>query len=465
MLKYLKIILISTKVYCQDIDCQELDDIRSQLHGQSLTKTQAERKTEDRLITIFPYPVEVQTSKTTFNTFGKKSTERTAPQIVKKKARFLPSDKTKVIQVGDWPNSVNGVVESTYKDGRKTSATGTLIGPNVALTAGHALYDHKRNEHPIKIQFIPAIDVSLQFSGMSPKVIQKFISSEYVQSGTKEDYGLLILDQLIGNLLGYFGLSVVDPEILKRKLLSITGYPKNAKIKTHEMWKIDGVPLHIDADYIFHVMDTAFGQSGSAVSYQETDGNFFIVGVHVLKDVFANKATFLTKKRYQQIKEWIHDIAITDITAQKDTRYLSLRKEQIGNYGVRFFSQCTNIRSMTSLNLAWNAIEDIGAQAIAQSPFLSNLTSLKLGWNLIKDSGVEAIAQSPYLSKLTYLDLWGNYIQDRGIKAIAQSPYLSKLTYLDLGFNKIGQGGAEEISRSPHLSNVTTNLTLNPSED
>jgi len=103
--------------------------------------------------------------------------------------------------------------------------TGVLIGPNIVLTAGHNLYDYQKEVYADaeSIQFLSGMNGQALPFGQA-QVDKYFVSPSYIKEG-KEDYGILILKEPIGDITGYYGLVCLEPEEIKRKRINVTGYP------------------------------------------------------------------------------------------------------------------------------------------------------------------------------------------------------------------------------------------------
>jgi len=113
--------------------------------------------------------------------------------------------RSQIFTTSKWPYSVHGLFVFKFNN-IENWGTGTLIGPNIVLTAGHNLYSHKFKAYADleSMQFLPGINGQVLPFGFV-EVQKYFISPNYPKDG-KEDYGILILKEPIGEITGYFGL-------------------------------------------------------------------------------------------------------------------------------------------------------------------------------------------------------------------------------------------------------------------
>ena len=222
-----------------------------------------------------------------------------------------------------WPNRVHGLVLAEYpndKNGIELWGTGTLIGPNLVITAAHNIYDHDLEKRAKSVKFIPGLNgKTAPFNKIGVK--RFFYPEEFAnEPGKKEDFALLILDENIGDKIGYFGMNVLSEAEIKAKVVNITGYPQDKieeKDEFYEMWGMSGKVEEVDKEHISYKIATYRGQSGSSVYYKEEDENkneneneneneYYVIGVHKkynqLYDI--NQATVLNEKRFSQIQDW-----------------------------------------------------------------------------------------------------------------------------------------------------------------
>jgi V8-like Glu-specific endopeptidase/Ran GTPase-activating protein (RanGAP) involved in mRNA processing and transport len=388
--------------------------------------------------------------------------------------------RIQVKQTDVWPNSAHGLVSSIfyYEDNKGVRkellylGTGTLIASNLVLTAAHNLYEKETRYGKVvgavkKVKFYPAINRNQTVFG-EQTVREFYYPPEFRDSNDdEEDYGLMVLENPVGEMTGYFGLSVLPPDQIKGLTINVTGYPADKVEKKkyqYEMWGMEGSPKEINQNFITYEIDTYSGQSGSGVWYRKAD-DYFVVGIHVLGDpvLGRNKATLLTKARYETIRKWVAE-SIRKLIRDKSTKGMlssavpiDFRGKRIGDDGVgilcREYSHCLH-----SLDLSRNGITDKGAEALAAN---TTLVTLNLSSNEIGDSGAVALGETLKTNiTLTSLDLDNNQIGVPGSIALAETLKINT-TLMNLGLGcRIGSSGAVALAEALKINTTLTSLGL-----
>jgi glutamyl endopeptidase len=65
----------------------------------------------------------------------------------------------------------------------------------------------------------------------------------------------------LGNLVGWFGLEVLDDAALNGLLVNLSGYPGDKPFGTQ--WYMDGSVISVPSKRLFYMIDSFGGQSGS----------------------------------------------------------------------------------------------------------------------------------------------------------------------------------------------------------
>lgn len=172
--------------------------------------------------------------------------------------------------VAIWKNTKYGTV--------KGHGTGFMIKGYYMLTAGHVIYDPEYGGYCDEIEVYPARN--RVYAPYGPyKAIKMTVTNEYIEKpgGGDEDWGLVRLNDTVGDITGYFGLSIsTNTTDLLSKKVSVTGYPVD-KTDGLGMWKGSGTVKSQDSTTIGYDCDTFGGNSGSPVY----DSSNNVVAVHV----------------------------------------------------------------------------------------------------------------------------------------------------------------------------------------
>jgi V8-like Glu-specific endopeptidase len=213
---------------------------------------------------------------------------------------FYPDEREQVTETSSFPWSAIAHIEM-YVDGQRTgTCTGTLIGPDTVITAGHCLYTRLDG-------WADAIAVSPGRDGNATPYGRIWASDLWAPSTwvmTEDpywDWGILRLpDQSLGQQTGWFQIGVLDREDLETPDFRpvVSGYPGDKPFGT--MWTdsqaaFDGVTT----SHLFYQIDTFSGQSGASVR-RERDN--VVVGIHIGAISNANVATRIDHEVLADIK-------------------------------------------------------------------------------------------------------------------------------------------------------------------
>lgn len=174
-----------------------------------------------------------------------------------------------------FPNRAVGLIEVIFPNGEKTFGTAAMVGNNVALTAGHCLYDKSKGGWVKSAIYYPGRNGnSTPFGSYRGR---KFISSQtFMNTGNKAyDWGVIRFDSNPGGKHGYFGFQTTTKDQTGTRLYT-RGYPEDKAYGT--MYGCSGFLKGYLANKlrVSYTIDTAGGQSGSPVY----DASQFIYAVH-----------------------------------------------------------------------------------------------------------------------------------------------------------------------------------------
>lgn len=221
------------------------------------------------------------------------------------------------------PYCAIGLLKMTYKEDSISYRTGFLIGKNVILTAGHNLYDSRRNPNkideflgnPLKIEFYRGLT--------NNQSVFKPISGEYkiyypkdYPKKRNEDYGIIIFkENIVENDDEYFKVKIFNEMEDNEREYYCCGYPLNRTTEdntVYHLYESKGLITEIDTmtGSLTTNIKSSYGQSGSAMYYKGEDGKFYVVGIHVASSTMNDDiyfSTMITKKRNNQINKWIDE--------------------------------------------------------------------------------------------------------------------------------------------------------------
>ena len=124
----------------------------------------------------------------------------------------------------------------------------------------------------------------------------------WINNGSEEyDYGAIILATDLGSTTGWLGFGVYDDATLTSSVGNISGYPGDKPSGTQ--WYAARTIASVAARKVFYDIDTAGGQSGSAV-YRIVNGNRYGVAVHAYGGSVTNSGTRIVQPVYDNMLAW-----------------------------------------------------------------------------------------------------------------------------------------------------------------
>ncbi len=196
-------------------------------------------------------------------------------------------DRVQITSTQKYPFRTIGLLQSEGPDGEFGTCSATLIGPSTIITAAHCLYNHDKGGWNADFLFAPGLngmdDAPFGVVGWQDAfILQGYIDNYqgFYGSVVPWDLGVVVLDQPIGDQLGWLGFGHVPN--LGNFGANIIGYPGDKPPGT--MWRASCNVNSADVDEInlYYDCDTYPGSSGSSIyDYNPKTKDRLVVGVNV----------------------------------------------------------------------------------------------------------------------------------------------------------------------------------------
>lgn len=193
-----------------------------------------------------------------------------------------PDDRVQVTNTTVYPWRVHASLLITAADNSTWIGTAWFIGPRTLVTAGHCVYI-KNSGVPGRDGWVKSMQVMPGRNGNtlpygSVTSTQFRTVTGWTSSGNENfDYGVIILPTPVGNQVGWFGYGVYTDSDLTATMANISGYPGDKPSGTH--WYHARQVVSANSRKVFYDIDTAGGQSGSAV-YRIINGAIYGTAIH-----------------------------------------------------------------------------------------------------------------------------------------------------------------------------------------
>jgi glutamyl endopeptidase len=219
-----------------------------------------------------------------------------------------PDNRLRITTTAIYPWRAHASLLITAADNSQWIGTGWFIGPHTLMTAGHVVYIKGsgvagRDGWVKRIQVMPGRNGStLPYGSVTSTNFRSVTGWTTSASGDENyDYGAILLPNELGSTTGWFGFGVYTAADLLGSVGNISGYPgdKPAGTQWYDARKIASVNSH----KVFYDIDTAGGQSGSAV-YRIINGGRYAFAVHAYGGASTNSGTRIVTPMFNNMVAW-----------------------------------------------------------------------------------------------------------------------------------------------------------------
>ncbi len=207
-------------------------------------------------------------------------------------------DRVRVSPATGIPWQLNCQLIITMGNGNGSRCTGWFIGPRTVMTAGHCVFSHGNGGWARQIEVIPAMDATSRPFGSQSSGALRSVNGWTNSANPEYDYGAIILPNTsLGHRTGWFGFASLNDSSLRGMIANNSGYPGDKPFGTQ--WFNSDPISGVSARRIEYMIDTAGGQSGSAV-WRYLNGQRHAVGIHGYGGC-PNKAVRINQEVYNML--------------------------------------------------------------------------------------------------------------------------------------------------------------------
>lgn len=213
-------------------------------------------------------------------------------------------DRIQITNTSRYPWRVHASLRITAADDSLWIGTGWFVGPRLLVTAGHVVYI-KNSGVPGRDGWVKRMVVMPGRNGATLPYGSTTSSGLWTVTGWANsgdpnyDYGAIVLSESLGRQTGWLGYG--NWSNLDGVGANISGYPgdKPAGTQWYAARTVDSVATR----KVFYDIDTAGGQSGSAV-YRFWNGGRYGIAIHAYGGTRVNSGTRINAAVFNNIKSW-----------------------------------------------------------------------------------------------------------------------------------------------------------------
>ncbi len=219
-----------------------------------------------------------------------------------------PDNRVKITATASYPWRVHASLLITAADNSQWIGTGWFVGPHTLITAGHVVFIKGsgvagRDGWVKRIQVMPGRNgATLPYGSVTSTSFRSVTGWTGSASGDERfDYGAILLPSNLGNTTGWLGFGVYTDADLLGTVGNISGYPGDKPSGTQ--WYDARRIASVNARKVYYDIDTAGGQSGSAV-YRIVNGARYAFAIHAYGGGTTNSGTRIVTAVYNNILAW-----------------------------------------------------------------------------------------------------------------------------------------------------------------
>jgi glutamyl endopeptidase len=215
-------------------------------------------------------------------------------------------DRTQIMGTSVYPWRIHASLLITAADNSQWIGTGWFIGPHTLMTAGHCVFIKNsgvpgRDGWVKKITVMPGRNGSVLPYGSVISMNFRSVVGWTTSGDQNYDYGAILIPTELGNTTGWLGFGVWSDAELVASTGNISGYPGDKPSGTQ--WYHARKIVSVNSRKVFYDIDTAGGQSGSAV-YRIINGARYGIAIHAYGGATTNSGTRIVTPVRSNMLAW-----------------------------------------------------------------------------------------------------------------------------------------------------------------